>query len=310
MRKSEGTPPDTHCRKCGAQLEVRNLSRPRVGGLFGHRQWQADMVCPSCGTTSGSAWTALTAVHPPKNPFMRIIFRLKQGGVRLKRTGPDARLRRMMRERSAFRGNDGHLDLSQLLAAAPFPVYGLKGRPLELRLRSPGWGGRGSPGEVYRAHMGYVAGEPWQPEQALDITQGPSADGETDELRVIESLIHNYGPKEQRDAYFSQGDIHKDWNLERVQQASRKEATIHVGGMDVEVRLASWDEPQRVILARLTLGDNSLRAASLNISQDKLLEALSTLVALQGEEDVLADHQRSFEELRRDLIDHHNRDLT
>ena len=303
MRRPEGTPPDTHCRKCGAQLEVRNLSRRRVGGLFGNRQWQADMVCTSCGETSGAAWSTMTAVQPPKNPIMRFLFRLKRGG-------PPARLRRMMREGSAFRGDDGHLDLSRLLAAVPFPVYGLQGRPLALRLRSPGWSGTGSPSKVHRIHFGYVAGDPWQPEQALDITQGPSADDEMDELRVIESLVHNYGPKEQRDAYFSQGDIHKDWNLNRVQQASRQETTIQVGGMDVEVRLASWSEPQPIILARLTLGENSLRAAALDIPQDKLLEALSTLVALQEEENVLADHQQSFEEMRRDLIDHHNRDLT
>ena len=252
----------------------------------------------------------MTAVYPPRNPFMRLLFRLKHSGVRLKWGAPQARLRRMMRAGNAFRGEDRHLELSWLLAAVSFPVYKLQGRPLGLRLRSPGWSGTSSPGEVRSVHFGYVASDPWQPEQALDITQGPSADGETDDLRIIESLIHNYGPKEQRGAYFSQGHTHKDWNMKRVQQATRKEATIQVGGMDVEVKLASWDEPQRVILTRVTLGDNSLRAASLNIPQDKLLKALSTLVALQCEEDVLADHQQSFEELRRDLIDHHGRNLT
>lgn len=44
---------ETHCRSCGDRLEVRNLSRPRVGGLLGRRQSQADTVCPgSPGSSS------------------------------------------------------------------------------------------------------------------------------------------------------------------------------------------------------------------------------------------------------------------
>ena len=129
-----------------------------------------------------------------------------------------------------FAGPDGRLSIAELVAAAPFPVYGLEGEPLRLRLRSPGWGGKGAPATIDRVHFGYVAGRPYHPERAVEVTQGPAAHADIEELRAIESLVRSYAPKERREEYFYRGDIHQDWNLERVSLASSERATILVGG--------------------------------------------------------------------------------
>ena len=149
-----------------------------------------------------------------------------------------------------FVGDDGRLNLAKLLAAAPFPVYGLKGRPSGLRLRSSGWGGKGSPSTIDRVSLGYIAGHPSQPEKTVDIEQGFNVEHDYHDLNAIESLVHNYASKEGREEYFYQGDFHRDWNWERLQKTPRQRATIQVGVMNVEVQFTSWDEPQRVILAR------------------------------------------------------------
>ena len=299
MRRPEDRLPDTHCRECGAQLEVRKLNRPRVGGLFGPRQWQADTVCPSCGAAGGVGWATLMSRHSPRNPLMRLLSHLRRG-----RQHPRARAQ--MRRRDSFLGDDGRVDLSRLLAAVSFPVYGLNGRPLGLRLRSPGWGGKGSPVTIHRVRLGYVAGDPRQPERAVALTQEPEVDSGEDELGVIVSLVHNYAPKEHLEGYTLRGDIHRDWNLERLRLASRQQTTIQIGTMPVEIRMASWEEPHRVILARLTLGGVQLLAASLNISREELLPALSTLATLKEDHGALAEHQRDLEELGQMLRESHN----
>ena len=82
---------------------------------------------------------------------------------------------------------------------APFPVYGLQGRPMGLRLKNPGWGGKGSPMVIDSIHLGYVAGHPSRPEKAVDITQGPAVDSGMDELGAIRSLVHNYVSEERQE---------------------------------------------------------------------------------------------------------------
>ena len=38
-------------------------------------QWEADMVCPRCGTESGTAWTTLMGGHSPsRHPLKRLFF--------------------------------------------------------------------------------------------------------------------------------------------------------------------------------------------------------------------------------------------
>ena len=191
------------------------------------------------------------------------------------------------------------------MAAAPFPVYGLKREPLRLRLRSPGWGVKGGPTTVDRVHFGYVAGRSDHPEQAVEVTQGPAAHADIDELGAIESLVRNYAPEERREGYFYRGDIHQGRNLERVSLASRERTTILVGGMAAEIELASWLEPQRVTLGRLTLGKHLLMSASLGLSRPELLQALATVVVLQQDEEALAQHQRGYDEADQVLRSSH-----
>ena len=204
-----------------------------------------------------------------------------------------------MRKRTSYLGDDGRLDLAQLLTAVPFLVYGLKGRPLGLRFKSPGWGSKNA--NIDHVNLGYVSGHRLRPEKVVDITQG--SERPMDELRTIESLLHNYGPEEQRKMYFYRGDFHRDWNTEHLTRTRRQQAAIEVNRQVVEVELVSWEEPQRVALARLTFGENHLQAASLNLSHEQLLDTLGTLVALQKGGDTLAQHQQDYDEARREMFE-------
>ena len=66
--------------------------------------------------------------------------------------------------------------------------------------------------------------------------------------------------------------------------------------------LASWEEPERVILARLSLPEGDILGASLWLSEEELLTALETLVVLQRDEEVLAGRQRDYEEVSREMF--------
>ena len=309
MNLPKHRPLETHCMVCGSQLVIEHPGRTRVRGLFDRRQWQASMVCARCDVrTGGGRSVTLKSRHPPRNPFMRLLFQLRY----LRNLGPYARLADSVQTRNPFAGDDGHMDLARLLAPALFPVYGLKGRPMGLRLKSWGGGGHGTPLVIDNIHLGYVVGHPSQPEKAVDINQGPAVDSDVDELGAIESLIHNYSSEERQESYFHQGNFYRDWNQERLQKTPRQQATIQVGDMNVEVGFISWDEPQRVILARLTLSslnmeDHPLQVASLNTSWEELQEALTTLVGLQEDQETFADYQQDLDEVRRQLFGHHDK---
>ena len=317
MKRPRHGPLNTHCRMCGTQLEIEHPVRDRVRGLFDRRPWQANMVCPKCGVKSGGGWGAAMAFrHPPRNPILRVLFQLRH-------RRRSARAIAEMRRRNPFIDGDGRVNLAGLLAAVPFPVYGLKGRPLGLRLMIPGWGGRGTPETIDRIHFGYVAGHPSQPDKAVHIDQDLNVDDETAapdtvgnlrrvmaDLSAVGSLVRNYASKERRETYFYQGDFHRDWNQERLQKTPRRQAIVQAGGMDVDVQITSWDEPQRVILARLTVGGHRLLAASLNLSWEALQEALTTLVVLQEDQETLADYQKDLDEVRRERQEYHDKYLT
>ena len=142
MNTPGNMPIDTHCRKCGGQFDVSNVRRERVGGLFSRWQSAADTVCLNCGTKRGAVWAQLSGSdrEAPANPLARLILRLRRrrGNMAIRPKG------------HAYRNAEGRLDLRLLLEAAPFPVRGLNGRPLGLRLRSPGWGGKGDPPVMHR----------------------------------------------------------------------------------------------------------------------------------------------------------------
>lgn len=274
-------PPEKYCRICGGEMRVLNVSRVPVSGLPGHMQWSADMVCSKCGLKDGVSWNALRPASElsPSDPLRH---RLQQ------------------HERPKYLGTDGRIDLAVLVHDYSFPVFGLKGQPLGLRLRSPGWGssiGRGMLEPVYSIELGYVAGNPREPEKALSLSQNRPLP----ELDSVEHVVENYCSQQLRNDYLRDGNFHRDWNEEQISKASRQHTTVHVGGQPVEVELASWEQPQQVVLAQLELGGHPATAAALNLSPPELLEALGTLVALQEDKEALDQHQQDFDENWREI---------
>ena len=150
-------------------------------------------------------------------------------------------------------------------------------------------------------HLEYVVGHPSRPEKVVDITQGPDVESGMGDLGAIESVVHSYVSEEGHETYSHQGNFHRDWNEERLRNTAGQQATIQAGGMKVEVNYMSWDEPQRVILARLNLECHILRVVSMNVSWAELQDALTTLSLLKGDQETLADYQQGVDELRRKL---------
>ena len=72
--------------------------------------------------------------------------------------------------------------------------------------------------------------------------------------------------------------------------------------VDVEARFISWDTPQRVVLAYLTVGTTSLSVSALNVSWEELRETLASLVLLREDQETLVDHQQDFDESSRLLL--------
>lgn len=127
----------------------------------------------------------------------------------------------MPQNQRPFVDANGRLSLAKLVEAAPFPVFGLKGMPLGLRLRSPGWGGGGTHG-IGETHFGYVRGAFFEPDAALELVQGSGLRNpgeEHSQLSIIESLLRKYGQQAQ----------HAAW----IERAERRTITIK-GGLDAK----------------------------------------------------------------------------
>ena len=216
---------------------------------------------------------------------------------------------------------DQRVVLARLVAAAPFPVYGLKDRPMGLRLRSPGSGFHGLEGIIDHISLGYVAGHPSHPDKAVQINQRPTEQYSQGlissdpgaahmNLSLNRGLIVNYGPRELREKDPFLGDFHRDWNVDRIENTPRQQATIPANGVDVEARFITWDTPHRVVLAYLTMGTNSLTVSALNVSWDDLRETLSSVVVLQDDQEALTSHQQDVDEssrlLNEDLLRRHH----
>jgi len=302
MERHEHRPPEIHCRNCGAELDMRRVIRRRMGGLFGWGRWRTEVVCLKCGEKNrfGREVAVYVARHPPRNPILRVLFQL-----RYRRRNPRAMAD--LRRHHPWIGEDGiTTDLAKLVSAASFPVYGLKGRPLGLRFMGTGAAGGGRPSALERIDLNYGVGHPRQLEQALRIDQGPRAS----EMNILANFVSNRAPKEWRDEYFYLGNFHRDWNQERLQQAPRWKTTIQISGEDVEVELASWEEPFQLLLARFSLGESPLLAASMNMSQQMLLEALRTLALLKEDQAAIDAYQGDMKEVRREQQEYHDKYLT
>ena len=95
------------------------------------------------------------------------------------------------------------------------------------------------------------------------------------ELNAITSLVSSYGTRELRREYLRRGNVHRDWNLERIARTPRRRLTLHARGAPLGVELSCWWEPEQVTLAYATPGGRPILVTSVGISHVELLRASS-----------------------------------
>ncbi|MDE2837233.1 MAG: hypothetical protein OXL97_06955 [Chloroflexota bacterium] len=96
-------------------------------------------------------------------------------------------------------------------------------------------------------------------------------------------------------------DFYRHWNFKKIERAPRHEMHADIAGAGAAVELTSWQEPEQVTLAHIRLHDHSIRATSLNLSEEELLECLRTLVVLQESQGTLTQHQQDFDRASQEL---------
>ena len=259
---------------------------------FHLRQWtdDASTFCQRCGTHS---FMERTNPHDPitDNFPQRLLSRLRWS---------------LARRSPPFEDAGRQVDLSCLLARIGFPVYGIKGGPVGMRLREVGFGRREIGYGVGQVSFRYVGFGPSRPRRALMLRQGVGDSLETTEnrlaaeLQAIICLVVSYGGDELRKEYLAKGNIHRDWNLERIGRTPRRRLSLVAKGTPVEVDLAFWWEPEPVTLAHLAPEGHTILATSIGISHVKMLGLLKTIVALQNDPEALKEHQQAYRDDRED----------
>ena len=128
----------------------RILKGPSPVGYFGYSRLNGDMFCRTCGEKSVGERAVTHSQKDTFNILKRLLYRLKE------RRPFVAALRR----NASYETATGLIDLHRLVAHAAFPVYGLKGSPLGLRLEGIGWsskGNRSGSGNLNRGISGIAA---------------------------------------------------------------------------------------------------------------------------------------------------------
>ncbi len=273
-------------------LRVRRMLKgPSPAGHFGYVAFKGDMFCRTCGEKSIEGSAATYSHEDTGNVLKRLLYRLKERHLFV------AALRR----NASYETVTGLIDLSRLVADAAFPVYGLKGSPLGLRLEGVGWSSKGNGCTVDRVTLTYVAAGPKGAQQAIELSQHADTTGVSNESRLsrelnaILSLVTSHGSEKLRREYQRRGNIHRDWNLARISSTERRRLTVEVDGAPVEVELAFWWEPEPVVLAHIVRDSDSILATSIGITHVKLLSLLKTMVVLQRDPETLAGHQQEYE---------------
>ena len=297
-------------RRHGGNILVRLLRRLREIASGPRRGWYGyaplgpdyEMFCQRCGERSIGG-EATTYHAGGANVFERLLFCL--------RWSPPWRWRRprraFLRRRPPYEDAEGRIDISRLLTEAAFTVYGLKGSPLRLRLRGVGWGVRRGRRGVDHVSFTYVAEGPNPRRRAVELRQGGSVAGRSAEgrlfmeLQQVVSLVMGHGSEELRREYLRRGNVHRDWNLERMSRAERRRLTIAIDETPVEVELAHWWAPEPVTLAHSAPDGHSVLATAVGITPIELLALLKTMTALRGNAGVVAEHQEGLDEARRSL---------
>ncbi len=212
--------------------------------------------------------------------------------------------RRILRRRAPFEGRDGRIDVVRLVNRARFPVYGLVGNPLGMRLHGVSWGGSRSGRAAHRVTLHYAADAASGPERAIVLSQGLSAMRGTfegrlsSELTAIMSVVPSHSAEALRREYRRSGNIHRDWNLARIRDTERRRLAVGIDGASMDIELAYWWKPEQVALVCVASEARSITAASVGMTHVELLGALKTMVVLQGHPDTLAAHQREYAQAR------------
>ena len=186
-------------------------------------------------------------------------------------------------------------DVVKLVATMPFEVYGMNGNPMGLRLISFGHGERGE--VIERIDFGYQAGRlhltgSIPGERRISISQGPVVSYRDMYVEALNSISDVVG---------GGANFHRDWNINEIERAPRREVNMNIAGAHAVVELTSWQEPEQVILASLRMERHTIRATSLNLSEQELLECLRTLVVLQENPSALGQHQQDFGQASQEL---------
>ena len=206
----------------------------------------------------------------------------------------------IVRRRPPFEDAEGRIDIRRLLAGAAFPVYGLVGNPLGLRLHGVVWGGSRNGRAVHRVALHYATDAASEPERAIVLSQGPGVMRESiegrlsSELNAIMSVVPSHSTEALREEYRRSGNIHRDWNLARIRDTERRRLAVGIDGASIDVELAYWWKPEQVALAHVASKGRSITAASVGMSHVELLGALKTMAPLQAHPDTLAAHQREY----------------
>ena len=255
-------------------LRLRRMLRgPAPVGYFGYARFNGDMFCRTCGEKSVEGRAVTHFRKDNGNVLKRLLYRLKERRL----------LVAALRRNASYETVTGLIDLSRLVADTAFPVYGLKGSPLGLRLEGIGWSGKGNGRTVDRVTLTYLATGPKGAQQAIELSQHADTTGVSNESRLsrellaILSLVTSHGSEELRREYLRRGNIHRDWNLARISRAKRRRLTVEVDGAPGEVELAFWWEPEPMVLAHIMRDNDSILATSIGITHVKLLSLLKTM---------------------------------
>ena len=196
----------------------RMLKGPSSIGHFGYAAFKGDMFCRTCGEKSIEGRAATYSQKDNGNVLKRLLYWLKKR--RLFVTA--------LRRNASYETVTGLIDLHRLVGHAAFPVYGLKGSPLGLRLEGIGWSSKGNGRTVDRVTLTYRATGPKGAQQAIELSQHADTTGVSNESRLssellaILSLVTSHGSEELRREYQRRGNIHRDWNLARISHTERR----------------------------------------------------------------------------------------
>ncbi|MDE2838921.1 MAG: hypothetical protein OXL97_15645 [Chloroflexota bacterium] len=270
---------------------VVRLKRKRCAGIFNrHSQWEIDTVCSGCGDEYGGSVGQIVFGSPGRT--VRVLRFLRRPFSRI----PFVNRLRRRRHAPEYSRADGSPDVVKLVATMPFKVYGMNGNPLGLRLVSFGHGATG--GVIDHIDFGYMSGPLHltggapREERLIGIWQGPVVsyrDIDVEALYAIRGIV-DHG-----------ADFHRHWNLNEIERAPRREMNANIAGAHAVVELTSWQEPEQITLAHIQLHDHSIRATSLNLTDEELLRCLEKLVVLQENQGVLIQHQQDFDRASQEL---------